>query len=67
MPTATITLPTGSTMLIHTCEKCGVANAPFGYNVSLRRGRLGEWYCREHRPQTTPLTASTRNNDDRLR
>jgi hypothetical protein len=36
--------------LLHYCEKCG-ALAPFGYGVSLRRGRLGRWYCAAHRPQ----------------
>ena len=36
--------------LLHYCEKCG-AFAPFGYGVSLRRGRLGRWYCAAHRPQ----------------
>lgn len=56
MPTRDHLLPTGSYMLIHTCEVCGVANAPFGYKVNLRRGMPGEWYCHEHKPQT----ASTR-------
>jgi hypothetical protein len=33
---------------IHYCH-CGEW-APYGYNVSVRHGRLGQWYCREHRP-----------------
>lgn len=62
-----ITLPTGRELLIHPCETCGVANAPFGYNVNLRKGKLGLWYCYDHRPDTEPLTASMRDNDDRHR
>lgn len=58
MPAHYIRLPTAAHMFIHTCEVCGIANAPFGYNVSLRRGQLGNWYCAEHKP---PLTASTRD------
>jgi len=34
---------------VHYCA-CGEWGS-FGYNVSLRTGRLGTWYCREHRPQ----------------
>lgn len=60
-----ITLPTAAEVFIHECEVCGIANAPFGYNVSLRRGILGQWYCLKHRPD--PLTANTRNDDDRHR
>jgi hypothetical protein len=42
---------------IHHCCKCG-EEASFGYGVSLRRGRLGTWYCAKHQPQqqTTPTT-----------
>jgi hypothetical protein len=42
---------------IHRCCKCG-EEASFGYGVSLRRGRLGTWYCAKHQPQqqTTPTT-----------
>jgi hypothetical protein len=35
---------------MHSCAICGV-DASFGYGVSLRLGILGEWYCREHRPE----------------
>jgi hypothetical protein len=54
---------------IHYCH-CG-AWAAYGYNVSVRHGRLGQWYCREHRPpdqqpqpqaprvETTPLPPLT--------
>lgn len=34
---------------VHYCCKCGAWGA-FGYGVSLLKGRLGTWYCREHRP-----------------
>jgi hypothetical protein len=42
---------------IHRCCRCG-EQAYFGYGVSLRRGRLGAWYCANHKPQqqTTPTT-----------
>jgi hypothetical protein len=33
---------------VHYCA-CGL-EASFGYGVSLRAGKLGTWYCREHRP-----------------
>lgn len=33
---------------LHYCH-CG-AEASFGYGVSLLRGQLGTWYCRDHRP-----------------
>ena len=36
---------------IHRCCECG-EEALFGYGVSLRRGRLGTWYCTKHKPQT---------------
>jgi hypothetical protein len=35
---------------LHFCVECGAFGA-FGYGVSLRAGRLGRWYCAEHRPQ----------------
>ena len=35
---------------LHFCVECGAFGA-FGYGVSLGAGRLGRWYCREHRPQ----------------
>ena len=54
---------TRGTVLLHVCETCG-AGAPFGVGVDLRsatkamssrdmaaaKRHLGEWYCREHRP-----------------
>jgi hypothetical protein len=33
---------------VHYCH-CGKWGS-FGHNVSLREGKLGTWYCREHRP-----------------
>lgn len=36
--------------LVHYCAVCG-KNALFGHSVSLLKGQLGHWYCREHRPQ----------------
>jgi hypothetical protein len=33
---------------IHYCH-CGKWGS-FGYGVSLRDGKFGSWYCREHRP-----------------
>jgi hypothetical protein len=35
---------------LHFCVECGAFGA-FGYGVSLRAGRLGRWYCAEHRPE----------------
>ena len=43
---------------IHRYCKCG-HEAPFGFGVSLRRGKLGAWYCASHKPQ--PQTISTIN------
>jgi len=34
---------------LHFCVECGAFGA-FGYGVSLGAGRLGRWYCAEHRP-----------------
>jgi hypothetical protein len=39
----------GSTFL-HFCVECG-RFGPYGYDVRLRAGRLGRWYCHDHRPQ----------------
>jgi hypothetical protein len=39
-------------VLLHFCAECG-RFGPFGYDVRLRRGELGRWYCREHRPQAS--------------
>jgi hypothetical protein len=38
-------------MLMHLCNVCGSNNAPYGYDVALRSGSLGLWYCREHKPK----------------
>jgi hypothetical protein len=35
---------------IHYCH-CGEWGS-FGVGVSTREGKLGRWYCMEHRPQT---------------
>lgn len=36
--------------LLHVCAVCGSPLAPWGFDVFLRSGRLGTWYCGEHRP-----------------
>jgi hypothetical protein len=36
--------------LLHFCVECG-RFGPYGYDVRLRAGRLGRWYCHDHRPQ----------------
>ena len=33
----------------HYCVTCGRWGA-FGYDVDVLKGRLGRWYCNEHRP-----------------
>jgi hypothetical protein len=35
---------------LHFCVHCG-RFAAFGYGLHLSAGRLGRWYCGEHRPQ----------------
>lgn len=35
---------------LHFCVHCG-RFAAFGYGVQLSAGRLGRWYCGEHRPE----------------
>jgi hypothetical protein len=35
---------------LHFCVHCG-RFAAFGYDVHLSAGRLGRWYCGEHRPE----------------
>ena len=35
---------------IHPCVVCGNWGA-YGYGVHLREGRVGTWYCAEHRPE----------------
>jgi hypothetical protein len=37
-------------VLLHFCTECGRFGS-FGYDVWLRAGQLGRWYCREHRSQ----------------
>jgi len=37
-------------VFLHFCVECG-RFGPYGYDVRLRAGQLGRWYCREHRPQ----------------
>lgn len=44
--------PAGERYFYHPCSVCGLVNAPFGVNVSLRNQRYGTWFCSEHRPQT---------------
>jgi hypothetical protein len=36
-------------VFLHFCCRCG-RFAAFGYGVHLRAGRLGRWYCGQHRP-----------------
>lgn len=38
----------GEGRLLHYC-RCG-AWGSHGYNVELRKGILGQWYCDKHRP-----------------
>jgi hypothetical protein len=38
---------------VHYCH-CG-AWGSFGVEVSLREGKLGTWYCAEHRPKPVPV------------
>ena len=38
-------------LFLHFCAVCGRFGA-FGYGVRLHAGRLGRWYCGEHRPRT---------------
>jgi hypothetical protein len=50
---------------IHRCCKCG-GDGPFGFGVSLRRGKLGTWYCAYHKPQpqNAGSTSSPSSNTD---
>ena len=36
-------------VLLHFCPECGRWGS-VGVGVELKRGRLGRWYCAEHRP-----------------
>ena len=47
---------------LHFCCRCG-RFAAFGYGVRLRAGRLGRWYCGEHRPDAKPVVKYKRRND----
>lgn len=42
---------TGAVMFWHPCKVCGLVSAPFGVNVSIAKGRFGDWYCAEHLPE----------------
>jgi hypothetical protein len=44
-------------VLLHFCVECGRFGS-HGRGVQLRAGRLGRWYCREHRPQTPAKESS---------
>lgn len=35
---------------VHYCAVCG-AWGSFGYDVNLRKDRLGRWYCLAHKPE----------------
>lgn len=45
---------TGRVVILHDCCICGSRGAPFGYACDLLAGRLGTWYCAEHRPEFPP-------------
>ncbi|QEH36528.1 hypothetical protein OJF2_51120 [Aquisphaera giovannonii] len=61
----------GALIFLHTCEVCGAA-ASFGFGVSMRLAlnaleagdkasaklHLGQWFCREHRPETAADTSA---------
>jgi hypothetical protein len=46
-------------IFLHFCDECGRFGA-FGYGVSLRAGRLGRWYCGEHRPTASQVEPQNR-------
>jgi len=41
--------PPAAEPFVHPCQVCG-EHAYFGFNVSLRQGRIGQWFCALHRP-----------------
>lgn len=44
--------PVKTPILWHPCNVPSCTNhAPFGFGVSLLNGRLGKWYCTEHKPE----------------
>jgi hypothetical protein len=47
---------TGTVMFWHPCKTCGRTDAGYGYNCT--KTNLGDWYCKEHRPDQ--VTASTK-------
>jgi hypothetical protein len=48
-------------VFLHFCVECG-RFGPYGYGVHLRTGRLGRWYCRQHRPQDPGSASVSRNS-----
>ena len=42
---------TGAEMFMHPCCICGKENAPFGFDVCIRKNEPGRWYCAEHKGQ----------------
>jgi hypothetical protein len=55
----------GGTAFIHPCGVCGEPNAPFGFGVSLLKGRPGTWRCAAHRDdvlQTEPVKQAPKKN-----
>ena len=43
-------------VLLHFCVVCGAWGA-FGFDVDLRAGRRGRWFCRAHRPHFSSESA----------
>jgi hypothetical protein len=35
---------------VHSCSVCGSGLAPWGFGFSAKAGRLGTWFCSDHRP-----------------
>ena len=48
-------------LFLHFCIECGRFGA-FGYGVHLGAGKLGRWYCAEHRPANGSGALVTRND-----
>ena len=38
-------------VFLHPCSVCGSDNAPFGKGVSLKKNKLGTWYCSDCLPE----------------
>jgi hypothetical protein len=49
---------------LHYCEVCGAWGA-FGYGVKLRVGRLGRWFCFQHRPPDRTMQQAANDNTHR--